>query len=225
MEWLRPIAPNVVDYWPFFTQSIIETLEMTFISLAFVIIMGILLGILLAVIPENGLYANRTLNWIVPKIVNIIRSIPFIIFLALLIPVTRLIVGTAIGVPGAIVPMVLAIVPFVGRQIELALLEVDPGVIEMAESMGFNKPYIIFRVMLREAQGGIIRSIVLSAISLVSFSAMAGVVGGGGLGDFAIRYGYAQMLPDITWACVLVMLVIVFVIQGVGNLLLKHLIH
>lgn len=225
MEWLKGIAPNLVDYWDFFTQSIVETVEMVFISLAFVIVFGILLGIVLAVVQDGGLYENKTLNWIIPKIVNVIRSIPFIIFLAMIIPLTRLIVGTAIGVPGAIVPMVLAIVPFVGRQIELALLEVDPGVIEMGRSMGFSKAYIIVRIMLREAQGGIIRSIVLSAISLTSFSAMAGVVGGGGLGDFAIRYGYSQMLTDITWACVIVLLVFVFMIQWVGNLLLKHLTH
>ena len=199
MTFIEKIMPNVVNYWSNFEGAIVETLEMVSISMILIIIFGTLLGIVLVVISEGQLYENRILNQIIPKIVNVLRAIPFVILLALIMPITRFIVGTAIGVRGAIVPLVVALVPFVSRQVELALLETDKGVIEMARSMGYSRPYIIFRIMLKESRAGILRSIVTSTISLVGFSTMAGVVGGGGIGDFAIKYGYGRMMSDITF--------------------------
>jgi D-methionine transport system permease protein len=121
--------------------------------------------------------------------------------------------------------MVIAMIPFVSRQVELALQEVDKGVIEMARSMGFSKPYIIFRIILSEGRAGIVRSFVISAISLINLAAMAGVVGGGGIGDFAIRYGYGRMMGDVTIISVIILVALVFAIQGVGNLILKKTAH
>jgi len=225
MTFIEKIMPNVVNYWSNFEEAIVETLEMVSISMILIIIFGTLLGIVLVVISEGQLYENRILNQIIPKIVNILRAIPFVILLALIMPITRFIVGTAIGVRGAIVPLVVALVPFVSRQVELALLETDKGVIEMARSMGYSRPYIIFRIVLKESRAGILRSIVTSTISLVGFSTMAGVVGGGGIGDFAIKYGYGRMMSDITLVSVVAMLLLVFVIQGIGNLIIKYTLH
>lgn len=225
MTFIERIMPNVVNYWSNFEEAIVETLEMVSISMILIIIFGTLLGIVLVVISEGQLYENRILNQIIPKIVNVLRAIPFVILLALIMPITRFIVGTAIGVRGAIVPLVVALVPFVSRQVELALLETDKGVIEMARSMGYSRPYIIFRIMLKESRAGILRSIVTSTISLVGFSTMAGVVGGGGIGDFAIKYGYGRMMSDITFVSVVAMLLLVFVIQGIGNLIIKYTLH
>ncbi|MDR0500886.1 MAG: ABC transporter permease [Coriobacteriales bacterium] len=225
MQTIETLLPNVVKYWDVFLQAIIDTLIMVSVTLALVIIFGTLIGIILAVISKGHLYQNAILNAIIPKIVNLFRAIPFVILLALLLPFTRLIVGTAIGVPGAIVPMVIAMTPFVSRQIELTLLEVDMGVIQMARSMGFSKPYIVLRIMLSEARAGIIRSFVISSISIVSFATMAGVIGGGGIGDFAIRYGYGRMMTDITFVSVIVLLVLVFSMQGIGNFILRKTTH
>ncbi len=225
MEFIEKLFPNVITYWDTLVQAIVETLQMVSVSLVIIIILGTLLGIVLAVISDGHLYENKLLNGIIPRFVDLIRAIPFVILLALLMGVTRFIVGTAIGVPGAIVPMVISLTPFVSRQIEMALLEIDEGVIEMARSMGFSKPYIIFRIMLNESRNGIIRSITLSSISLVSFSTMAGVVGGGGIGDFAIRYGYGRMMMDITAVSVIILLALVFLLQGTGNFILKKISH
>ena len=225
MEFIEKLFPNVITYWDTLVQAIVETLQMVSVSLVIIIILGTLLGIVLAVISDGHLYENKLLNGIIPRFVDLIRAIPFVILLALLMGVTRFIVGTAIGVPGAIVPMVISLTPFVSRQIEMALLEIDEGVIEMARSMGFSKPYIIFRIMLNESRNGIIRSITLSSISLVSFSTMAGVVGGGGIGDFAIRYGYQYFKSDIMVVTILVIVVIVYLIQGMGDLIYRKLSH
>jgi D-methionine transport system permease protein len=223
METIEALLPNVIKYWPKLIAATIETLEMVGVSLIFIVVLGTMLGMILVVIADGHLYANKTLNQIIPRCVNLLRSIPFVILIALILPFTRLLVGKAVGVPGAIVPIVVAMVPFVARQIEQAVLEVDKGVIEMAQSLGFSKPYIIFRILLNESRSGIIRCLVLSSISLVSYSAMAGVVGGGGIGDLAIRYGYARFMPDITIVSVILLLIIVFTLQGIGNVILKKL--
>jgi D-methionine transport system permease protein len=212
--------PNVVKYSGKMIKAITETLEMVGIALPVITLGGILLGVALVVITDGYLYENRLLNAILPRAVNILRSIPFVILIAVLLPFTRFAVGTAVGVPGAVVPMIVALIPFVARQVELSIFEVDKGVIEMALSLGISKPYIIFHILLKEARGAIIRAVTLSSISLVSYSAMAGVVGGGGIGDLAIRYGYARFMGDITFVSVVLLLVLVFGMQAVGNLLL-----
>jgi D-methionine transport system permease protein len=215
------IFPNVVKYAGKMGKAILETLEMVGISLPLIALGGILLGIALVVITEGHLYENKALNAVLPRAVNILRSIPFVILIAVLLPFTRFIAGTAVGVPGAVVPIIVALIPFVARQVELSVFEVDRGVIEMALSLGISKNYIIYHILLKEARGAIIRAITLSSISLVSYSAMAGVVGGGGIGDLAIRYGYARFMGDITFMSVVLLLGLVFGLQALGNLLLR----
>ena len=223
MKSVLDLFPNVVKYWKYFLEAIGETLIIVSISIVLVILIGLFLGILLVIIDDGGICENKALNRIVPKVINVIRAVPFVILLTLLMPVTRAIVGTAIGIKGAIVPLVVCLAPFVARQMEVAIRDIDPGVIEMAKALGYSKPYIIFRIMLKEAREGIIRVTVTSAISLVNTSTMAGVIGGGGIGDFAIRYGYTRMMTDIAWVSVIVLLIIIFLIQGSGNLVLKKL--
>ena len=223
MQLVSRYFPNVVKYWDTFQEAIVETLIIVGVSVLLVISIGLLLGILLVIIDDGGICENKVLNKIVPKIINLIRAVPFVILLTMLMPFTRAIVGTAIGVKGAIVPLVVCLSPFVARQMEIAIHDVDPGVIEMAKAFGYSKPYIIFRIMLKETREGIIRVIITSTISVVNTSTMAGVIGGGGIGDFAIRYGYQRLMEDITWVSVIALLILIFAIQGAGNLVLKRL--
>jgi D-methionine transport system permease protein len=214
---------NVEKYWAKVTKAIVETLSMVGIAMPFIIVFGILLGIALVVISPGHLYENKAIYGILPRLVNFLRSIPFVILIAVILPFTRFIAGTAVGVPGAVVPIVVALIPFVARQVELALFEVDRGVIEMALSLGISKPYLIYHILLKEGRAGIIRAITLSSISMVGYSAMAGVVGGGGIGDLAIRYGYGRFMTDITFVSVVMLVALIFLLQGIGSFLLKRL--
>ena len=223
--FLTRIVPNVVEWDNELLQATVETLIMVFIAGVISIAMGVLLGIALVVTGKGHLYENKSIHDVLEKIINTIRSIPFIILLALLVPFTRLVVGTSIGVSGAIVPIIIGITPFIARQIEQALSEVDQGMIEAAEAMGFSRPEIIRSVMLREALPGIIRALVICIINLVGLSAMAGTVGGGGLGDFAIRYGYEQYMLDITVITVLILLLLVNAVQEIGNWYVRKITH
>lgn len=220
-ELLNTYLPDVVKYSDRIITSLYETLTMVVVSFAFVVVLGIALGVLLVVESPGNLYENRVLHAIVPKIVNFMRSIPFVVLIAAILPFTRLIVGTGIGVKGAIVPMVIGHVPFFARQVEQALMEVDPGKIEMAHSLGLSRPRIIRSVLLREARASLIRITTLMAISQVNLSAMAGAVGGGGLGDMAIHYGYERYMPDVAIVTVLALVAIVYILQGIGNVALK----
>ncbi|WP_331496705.1 methionine ABC transporter permease [Romboutsia sedimentorum] len=156
---------------------------------------------------------------------NIFRSIPFIILLAAIKPITKFIVGTTIGTQGALVPLIFGSVPFVARQIESVLLNIDSGVIEAAQAMGSSPLEIIYRVMLAEGLGGTVYAITITTVSLIGLSAMAGTVGGGGLGDFAIRYGYQYFQTDVMIVTVILLLVLVNIVQGFGDLLLRKLKH
>ena len=225
MEILNNLFPNVVKYHTKLIDSTIDTLIMVSISAVIAIILGSILGIMLVITSKNKLYENIKINNILGKTINAFRSIPFVIIITLILPFTKFIVGTSIGIRGAIVPMIVGSTPFIARQIEQALFEVDNGVIEAARAMGMSKMYIIYRVLIREGMPGIIRALIISTISLINLSAMAGTVGGGGLGDFAIRYGYAQYMTDITIVTVLILLIFVTIVQGTGNLLLKKLTH
>ena len=166
---------------------------------------------------DGGLYENKPLHKILETVINIFRSIPFVILVALLVSFTRALVGTSIGIKGAIVPMVVGIVPFISRLIEQALLEVDNGVIEAAKAMGISKSYIVFHILIPEARPGLIRSFVTATISLIGLSAMAGTVGGGGIGSFAVRYGYSRYMNDITFVTVVILILGVNIIQSLGN--------
>lgn len=221
LEFLNKLLPNVMSKLPDFYRSIGETLIMLLWSGSISLVIGLFLGIVLIVTKSGGILENKVVFQILDKTINFLRSIPFIILLFALIPLTRLIAGTAIGVKGAIIPLVFGTVPFYSRQIETALAELNPGLIEAAESMGSSKLDIIFRVYLRECIGGIVRGTTITAISLIGLTAMAGAVGAGGLGDFAIRFGYQRNQIDVTYVSVLSLVLLVNIIQITGNFIVK----
>lgn len=219
--FLSSLFPNVLSKLPDFYKSIYDTLIMVGWSGSISFILGLVLGIVLIVTKKGGILQNQALFQILDKIINFFRSIPFIILLASLIPLTRFISGTAIGVNGAIVPLVFGTVPFFSRQIESALAELDSGLVEAAQSMGSGPLEIIFRVYLKECIPGIARGTTITAISLIGLTAMAGAVGAGGLGDFAIRFGYQRNQIDVTYASVIVLVGMVSIIQIIGNTIVK----
>ncbi|GAA1384646.1 methionine ABC transporter permease [Peribacillus frigoritolerans] len=195
-----------------------ETLYMVSISLFFGSIIGIFLGILLVVTRKGHIYENRFIFSIVNPIVNIFRSIPFIILLVAIIPFTRLMVGTSIGTTAAIVPLVLHIGPYISRLVENSLLEVDEGIIEAAKAMGATPIQIIFRFLMPEAFASLILSITTATIGLVGATAMAGAIGGGGLGDVAITYGYQRFSTITIFVTVLILVIVVQGVQSLGNI-------
>lgn len=217
--------PNVVAISDELVEATIQTLYMTFWTALIAGILGIILGIVLVVTRPGGILESRGLFELLDKIINIVRSIPFIILLALLGTTTRLIVGTTIGETAALVPLIAGIIPFFARQIEIALLEVDPGVIEAAEAMGTSPLGIIVRVYLPEGLAGIIRVSALTIINVIGLTAMAGAVGAGGLGNLAITRGYNRFQNDVTIMATLIILILVFFSQFVSNLLVKKVSH
>jgi len=217
--------PNVVELFPDMMKALWETIEMVFISGIISTIIGIPIGVTLVVTRPDNILQNNAIYNVVGKIINIFRSIPFVILLAAIIPFTRMVAGTTIGMKGALVPLVLGSIPFVARQIESALLDIDKGVIEAAQSMGSSSFEIIYRVLLKEGLPGIVYALTITTVSLIGFSAVAGTVGGGGLGDFAIRYGYQYFKTDVMVATILILLVLVTAIQSFGESILKKLKH
>lgn len=215
--FLETYMPNVMSKLPDFYESILETLEMIVKAGVVIFFVGLFLGIVLTVTKKEGILQNLVVYQILDKLVNFFRSIPFIILLAGLIPLTRLISGTAIGVRGAIVPLIFGTVPFFSRQVETALAEMNEGLIEAAQAMGSGPIEIIFRVLLKECIPGLVRATTITAINLISLTAMAGAIGAGGLGDFAIRFGYQRNQTDVTYASVIVLVILVSMIQIVGN--------
>lgn len=218
---LETLFPNVPELLPSIAKALRETLIMVGISGFFATLIGVPLGILYLITSPGHIRPQRVVNAALGKLINILRSIPFIILIAAIPWLVRWLVGTTIGVRGAVVPLVVACFPFVARQTELSLRKIDPGVIEAYQSMGFTPWGIVRGVLLKEGLGGIIQAITVSLVSLVSFSAVAGSVGGGGLGDFAIRYGYNLFQNDVMLVTVLIILTLVFAIQWVGDLLYK----
>lgn len=225
LEWFSEIAPNVVKKFPEMVKCTWQTLYMLGLSGAIAFSIGLTLGVVLTVTRKGGILQNTVVFTLLDKVINLFRSIPFIILLAALIPLTRLVVGTAIGTAGAILPLVFGTVPFFSRQVEGALLQLDSGLIEAAKSMGISPLGIIFRVYLKEGIPGIVRVTTITMVSLVGLTAMAGAVGGGGLGDFAIRYGHQRNQVDITYATVVILLVLVSILQGLGTLIIKKTTH
>lgn len=225
LEFLNDTAPNLVKLYPDMIKSLFETFYMVTISGIISAVVGTVLGVTLVVTKEGGILQNKAINNVLGKIINTFRSIPFIILLAAIIPFTRFLVGTTIGTKGALVPLIFGCTPFFARQIESALLDIDKGVIEAAQAMGSSPLEIIFRVMLKEGLPGIIHAVTITIISLIGLSAMAGTVGGGGLGDFAIRYGYQYFQTDIMVATIILLLIIVNLIQFLGDILSKLVTH
>ena len=202
---------------PLLAKALGETLYMVIISMVISSAIGIPLGVLLHVTAEGEILDAPLLNRAVGAVVNAVRSVPFIILMVAIIPLTRLIVGSAIGTTAAMVPLVIASVPFIGRQVETTLREVPHGLIEAALSMGATPMQIILRVLLPESMPGIVSQLTTVVIALVGESAMAGAIGGGGLGDLAIRYGYQRFRPDIMIATVIILIVLVQLVQLTGN--------
>ena len=208
-------------------SSTIETLEMVLFSTVFSVIIGLPLGIILQITDteeHGGLRPIPVVNSILSRLVNILSSFPFIILIILLMPLSRIILGTAIGTEATIVPLSIAAAPFVARIVESALKEIDPGVIQAARAMGSTDFQIIRKVMIPEAMPSLVSGVTLTIINLIGYSAMAGALGGGGLGDLAIRYGYQRFNPSYMVAAVVVILVMVELIQVIGNRISNHLI-
>ncbi|MDK6805152.1 methionine ABC transporter permease [Aerococcus sp. UMB7834] len=225
MDFLTNLLPNVSEIPDEFITATIETIYMTILTCIIGFALGIVVGIFLVLTMPGGLKENRVAYSILDKIVNIFRSIPFVIMMALLVGVTRFIVGTSIGTTAAIVPLVVATVPFFARQIQNALIEVNPGVIEAALSMGLSTWQIVSRVYLKEALPGIIRVSALSIINVIGLTAMAGTIGGGGLGNLAITRGYNRFQTDVTIVSTIIILIIVFISQAVADWYVRRIEH
>lgn len=205
------------QYGNLFLQGTIDTLIMTCMATILAYVIGIPLGILLVVTSPNGLRPNRIVSTIVGWIVNIGRSVPFIILLVALIPFTRFIVGTSLGVPGAVVPLVVTAAPFAARMVEQSLEETDSGLVEAAQSFGASTWQIVWKVYLKETLPSLVRGAAITFVTLFGYSAMAGTVGAGGLGDIAIRYGYQRFQTDVMIFAVLLCVVLVIVFQAIGD--------
>ena len=208
-----------------FIGSFGETLMMVGISGILGAVIGVPLGIALHLTDRNGILPNTIFNRIAGLLVNAVRSTPFIILLVAVIPLTRFFVGTSIGTSAAIVPLTIASAPFIARLVETALREVDHGLVEAAQAMGATTWQIIYKVLVPEAFAGIVAGLTITFVSLVGYSAMAGAIGGGGLGDLGIRYGYQRFLPEVMLAVVLILIVFVQLVQTLGDILVRRLSH
>ena len=223
--WLTELFPYVMKKPEQFLQSLQETLIMTVWAGALMFVFGLLLGVILTVTRERGILANKAVYQVLDKLINLFRSIPFVILIALLMNLTKWIMGTRIGVRGVIVPLVFGSAPFYARQVEAALCSVDDGLVEAAKSMGVGPFGIIVRVYLREGTAALARCTTITIISLIGLTAMAGYVGAGGLGDYAITYGYNYHRMDIVWASVIAIVLLVTIVQAIGALIAKKSTH
>jgi D-methionine transport system permease protein len=206
-------------------QATLETLLMVASGTILATIVGLPLGVLLTITGPNHIREQPLLHRALGAVVNVGRSIPFIILMVAIIPFTRKVVGTSIGTEAAIVPLTVAAIPFVARLVDGALQEVDAGVIEAAESMGASPPQIIYKVLIPEALPALVLAVTLTAVNLVGYSAMAGSIGGGGLGDLAIRYGYQRFRGDIMLSTVIILVILVQGMQMLGDAIARKLHH
>ena len=224
-ECLNNLLPNLMKRLPEFWKAAGDTVLMEAWSGAFIFVIGLILGVILTVTKPGGIMEQKFIYQVLDKIVNLFRSIPFIILLTALMPLSRLIMGTAIYVRGVIVPLVFGATPFFARQVESALAQTDKGLIEAALSMGSSPLEVIFRVYLRESIAPITRATTITIISLLGLTAMAGAVGAGGLGDFAIRWGHDRNMIDITWVTVIVLVAAVSLVQWLGDFIARKNTH
>lgn len=206
-------------------ESFLETIFMVGISGGLGAALGIPLGVFLFITSPKGIIPRPAINRVIGIIVNTVRSVPFIILLVAIIPFTRLIVGSSIGTTAAIVPLTIAATPFIARLVETSLREVDKGLIEAAQSMGASNTQIIMKVLLPEAMPGILAGLTIAFVALVGSSAMAGAVGGGGLGDLGIRYGYQRFMPEIMLAVVVILVIFVQSLQSFGDWAVRRVTH
>lgn len=219
------LFPNVIEFASDFPQAIIDTLLMLVISGLISVVIGILLAVIVVVTRKDGLKENQPVFWILDKIINLFRSIPFIILIPTVAVLSRALFGTTIGIEGALVPLVIGTAPFVARQMESAIMEIDPGIIEASIAMGLSTKEIIFDVYLRENIPGMIRGHTISFIALVGQIAIVGSVGAGGLGDMAIRYGLQRSMGDITFVVIILILILISIVQAIGDKLVEKTTH
>ncbi len=222
---LEAATQFINDYGDLLIEGVQDTLVMTSVATLFAYIIGLPIGVLLITSSKKGICPNAPINTVLGWIVNIVRSVPFIILLVAIIPFTRLIVGTSLGVPGAIVPLVITAAPFVARVVEQSLAEVDGSLIEAAQSFGASKLQIVCKVLLWESLPSLIRGAALTFITLFGFSAMAGTVGAGGLGDIAIRYGYQRYQYDVMTVAVILCIILVQIVQSLGDFISRAINH
>ncbi|MFI0448573.1 methionine ABC transporter permease [Actinomadura sp. 6N118] len=213
------------EVWPLLWPATKETLTMTAVATAFTAVLGTLLGVLLVLTERGGLLPVPPLNKLLGFVVNVGRSLPFLILMVAIIPFTKLITGTSLGNTAAIVPLTVGAIPFFARMVEIALREVDPGVIHAARAMGATRREIVGKVLLREARPGLVSGLTVTVIAVIGYTAMAGTVGGGGLGYLAISYGYERFETKVMVATVVLLVAIVLAVQLVGDLLARRLNH
>ena len=223
--FIETIIPNFSRGSAALWTAVIQTLQMLFGSFTISFVLGIVLGVLLVVTRRGGILQNPVLYRVIDKVIDTVRSVPFLILIVLLIPLSRMLMGTAIGVIGAIVPLVVGTVPFFSRQVETAVSEVDHGLIEASEAMGLSPWQIIFRVYLRESIPALARVTQITAINVIHLVTLAGAVGAGGLGDFALRFGHQQRMMDLMWLTIIIILIMVSIIQLIGNIVIKKSTH
>lgn len=207
------------------SASFLETIIMVLISGGIGSALGIPLGILLFITDKKSFLPMPAFHFVLATVINALRSVPFIILLVAIIPFTRLVVGSSIGTAAAIVPLTISVAPFIARIVETSLREVDKGLVEAAQAMGATNLQIVLKVLLPEARPGILAGLTIASVSLIGYSAMAGVVGGGGLGDLGIRYGYQRFMPEVMWPVVLVLIILVQGIQSLGDYFVRRLSH
>ena len=208
------IAAFWAEYGELLLEGTRDTMIMVVISTVFAYIIGLPLGVLLSISQPHGIWPHKWFNRILGWIINVGRSLPFIILMVAIMPFTKVIVGTKMGVPGAIVPLVVSAAPFIARMVETSLAEVDAGVVEAAQSMGASRVQIVWKVYLPEAVPSLILGASISIITLIGYTAIAGAVGAGGLGDLAVRYGYQRNIMSVMWVTVIFLIVLVQVIQS-----------
>jgi D-methionine transport system permease protein len=208
--------------WTEIGRATLDTLQMLGLSILFTFIIGLPLGIMLYVTSPGNIRQNKPFYSVLSVIVNVLRSVPFVILMIAMIPLTRMIVGTSIGVEGAIPPLIVAAAPFFSRLVETALREVDRGVIEASQSMGASYSQIVAKVLLPESLPGLLAGITITTVTLVSYTAMSGLVGGGGLGDLAIRFGYQRFEKDVMIITVILLIALVQILQMIGDRLVQR---
>ncbi len=219
MTWLTPTMQGLLF------DAAIETAQMVGLSAVIAVVLGLPLALLLHTTGQGQIATSRPVNLLLGGLINAVRSVPFIILMVAIVPFTRLVAGTSIGTLAATVPLAIAATAFIARLFETALREVDPGLTEAAQAMGATRLQIITRVLLPEAAPGLVAAVTVTLVSLVGYSAMAGAVGGGGLGDLGIRFGYQRFMPAVMATVVVLLIIVVQVLQSLGDLLVRRLNH
>lgn len=224
-EFINTLMPNFERLSEELIECILQTATMVVVSGTIAWFLGLIVGILLVVTKPGGILQNRLIFTLLDRSIDLLRAIPFIILIVLLIPLSRLLVGTGSGVTGSFVALVFGTVPFFSRQIESVLSDVDPGLVEASLGMGFSPLQTIREVYLKESIPGITRVTMITFVSFIGITAIAGAIGAGGIGDFAIRYGYQMGYRDMIWLCVAIILLVISLFQFFGSLIIKKTTH